>query len=239
MQDIKMKLFSVLNAEPYNPQIMIDSLKYFDNIKRAYSLLNSKKRSYNLEEHTLMVCNMFEKYFQRIAYPKEFGIRPFRLLLCLHDIGKPESLLENKKIMQHSYTINMIKDISDLLPLNEEEYMIAVALISDDPLGLYIRGKIELNDAIIRIKQMVEKSQIDKMEFMKLLFIYYQVDSTAYTKEGYIGDFKEFSEKPKLESVFQKDFKGNLVFSENKNRLIFSENIEKMINSLCISMRVE
>lgn len=226
------KIVSALNLKPYSPEVMIDALKQFPKIERAYSMLNSRKRNYTLEKHTLMVCSMFEKYFNSVPFPEEFGINLFRMLLCLHDVGKPDSIISEEKILQSQYTEKMIEEIYEFLPINLSEYKILIALLSDDPLGLYIRGKLELENTQLKINCMAKKADIDMVEFMKLLLIYYQVDATAYTREGYIGNIPDFQEKTKLENHFKKNEYGDLVFSHAKRRLEFSSEIEEKISIL-------
>lgn len=223
---IKEQISSALGESKYDYRKVIIALKEIQDFRKAYLLLNSKKRSYSLEDHTIMVCQMFEKYFSTNYTFKEFGIESFRLLLCLHDIGKPYSLKNNEKEKQWQYTVELIQKYRDMLPFSKRDYPIAIALISDDPLGLYIRGKIGLEDAIARIRDMASTTKLPIQTFMNLLTIYYQVDSGAYTHEGYIGDEEAFTEKPKLEAVFQKDENGKLLYSSDKCRLVFSQFIE-------------
>lgn len=231
-ENIRALLNTALSVQAYDFKETIEVLKNVPEFCHAYSLLNSKKRSYNLEEHTIMVCQMFENFFSQNYCYKEFSIAAFRLLLCLHDIGKPYSLLDNQKEKQWEYTVKMIEKYNQLLPFSDYEYKIAIALISDDPLGLFIRGKIELNEAICRIQVMFTDTEVNIATFMMLLIIYYQVDSGAYTRQGYIGPAEGFFEKPKLEAVFEKNKNGQLIYLPEKHRLAFSNYIEEKVGIL-------
>ena len=231
-ENIRLLLNTALLGSTYDCQETIDVLKNIPEFCHAYSLLNSRKRSYNLEEHTIMVCQMFEKFFSLDYCDKEFSIAAFRLLLCLHDIGKPYSLLNNEKEKQWKYTVKMIEKYKQQLTFTDYEYKIAIALISDDPLGLYIRGKIELDEAIYRIRMMLIEAKVSIDMFMTLLMIYYQVDSGAYTRQGYIGPVEGFFEKPKLEAVFKKNREGQLIYQPEKHRLVFSDYIEAKVRNL-------
>jgi hypothetical protein len=232
LDNIRALLNAALIMPTYDCKETITVLKRIPEFCYAYSLLNSKKRSYNLEEHTVMVCQMFENLFSLNYCYKEFSISAFRLLLCLHDIGKPYSLLDNQKEKQWEYTVKMIENYKQLFPFSDHEYKIAIALISDDPLGLYIRGKIELNEAICRIQVMFTDTEVSIDTFMTLLIIYYQVDSGAYTRQGYIGPAEDFFEKPKLEAVFEKNKTGQLIYLPEKHRLAFSNYIEEKVRNL-------
>lgn len=229
---IKTLLNEALSVPVYDCKKTIAILKRVPEFCRAYSLLNSKKRNYNLEEHTIMVCRMFENFFSLNYDYKEFSIAAFRLLLCLHDIGKPYSLLNNQKEKQWEYTMKMIEKYKQLLPFSDHEYKIAISLISDDPVGLYIRGKIEINEAVRRIQGMFTDTKVNIDTFMTLLLIYYQVDSGAYTRQGYIGPVEEFFEKPKLEAIFKKNKDGKLIYLPEKRRLAFSNCFEEKVSDL-------
>lgn len=231
-ESIRTLLNVVLSNSAYDYQKTIAILKRVPEICHAYSLLNSKKRSYNLEEHTIMVCQMFETFFSLEYCSKNFSMSAFRLLLCLHDIGKPYSLLNNQKDKQCEYTVKMIEKYKQLFPFTNCEYNIVVALISDDPLGLYIRGKIGLEEAIYRIQIMVMNTKLTIEEFMTLLTIYYQTDSGAYTRQGYIGPAEGFFEKPKLEAIFKKNQNDQFIYCPEEHRLVFSDYIEIKVKNL-------
>lgn len=230
--NIRNTLSEKLQAEKYDCTDTILVLRKIPEFAYLYSLLNSKKRSYNLEKHTIMVCNMFENYFSSNYNNKEFEIDKFRLLLCLHDIGKPLSIIDNQKEKQSQYTIKIIDKYKDLFPFSENHYRIALALISDDPLGLYIRGKIDINEANKRIINMVLYSGLSIKVFMELLTIYYQVDASAYTREGYIGIIDDFIEKPKLEAIFAKSNEDKLIYLSDRRRFLFSVVIENKYEEL-------
>lgn len=224
------RLRRALATKPYDCRKVISILKQIDEYKTAYTSLNSKKRNYSLEEHTIMVCEMFESYFAE-TYNERCGIEAFRLLLCLHDIGKPLSLENGDKEHQWKYTVQMIEARKADLPFSENDYLTGISLISDDPLGLYIRNKINIQEAKNRIIKMLNASGfgITVENFFKLLSVYYQTDAGAYTAEGYIGDKDGFFEKPKLEAVFKKDTSGKLCFSKELGRFIFSDDIEDKV----------
>lgn len=75
-------------------------------IKRAYE---SKVRHYLLERHTLLVMNQFEEYFATAELPIQKNL--FRLILALHDIGKPKAFAEGNKSRQHFHTKRILKQV--------------------------------------------------------------------------------------------------------------------------------
>ena len=231
------ELKAALTADVYDCRRVISVLKEIDEYKAAYASLNSKKISYSLEEHTIMVCELFENYIAESYDDKVYSMEAFRLLLCLHDIGKPISLLNSDKEHQWKYTVEMIEKNREKLPFSIQEFKCGVALISDDPLGLYIRNKITKDEAETRIRVMVNNSDTEIEGFLKLLCLYYQVDAGAYTSEGYIGAKEEFFEKPKLEAVFKKNSDNKLCFSKKLGRFVFADIIEDRVALLYEGLR--
>ena len=112
-----------------------------------------------------------------------------------------------------------------------------LTLLSDDPLGLYIRNKITKDEAEIRIRIMVTNSELENECFFKLLCLYYQVDAGAYTSAGYIGAKEGFFEKPKLEAVFKKNSGNKLCFSKKLGRFVFADIIEERVALLYEGLR--
>ena len=225
-------LKAIIEAKEYSYLEALNYLKGIDEYKIAYESRNSKKRAYSLEDHTKMVCNMFEKWFAHLYTYTSFEISSFRLMLCVHDIGKPSSLINNDKYNQYLYTIRLIDMHRNIYPLPDGEYKTLISIISDDPIGLYIRDKIDISTAVKKISKMLTISSSNFQEFWHLLIMYYQVDAGAYTSLGYIGSPTGFIEKPKLEKVFKRNQNGNFVYHKNGHRLLFSDDIEIKIEDL-------
>ena len=229
---MKQRLYKLLKSRDYNYRMVIACLKEITEYRDSYESKNSSKRNYTLEEHTEMVCNMFEKWFANSYDYSDFDISSFRIMLCVHDIGKPISLIKNDKYNQYKYTNEMIKRHERIFPLSNREFMNLLSIISDDPIGLYIRGKISTATALDKIKRMNAMSEMDMVSFWDLILLYYQVDAGAYTSLGYIGPASGFIEKPKLEKTFKKDNHGLFVYSLDKKRFQFSDEIEIRIEEL-------
>lgn len=129
------KKFKLKLSEPYNSRDAISYLKhcgYKENYIRRY-------RHYSIENHTLIVCNVFEKYFKH-DWKNLLSLSGFRLLLLLHDIGKYESNFKQKN-KQSECTIAIINDIEFMLPLEKGEFQTIKKIISSDYLGLFFKKK--------------------------------------------------------------------------------------------------
>jgi hypothetical protein len=178
-----------------------------------------------------MVCGVFEEYLRGCRIPG-LDLSMFRLLLCLHDIGKPRALVEGQKHLQHTYTAARLGELRELLPVSTSDLATMQALVSDDALGLLIRGKISHNESVQRISAMADRvPTAETCEFFGLLTLLYQCDAGAYTRAGFRLPASDFVAKPKLEHTFRQTENG-LVFSAVLNRLVFSAEIEPLYLAL-------
>lgn len=131
------------------------------------------------------------------------------------------------------YTLRLWHRFKDDLPLSTADWKICTGLLGDDPLGLYIRRKIDLPEAKARIIKMAGEAELASVaEFFDLLSVYYQVDSGGYTRCAFPKNMPGFIEKPKLEAVFAHDRRGDLIYSPELGRLMFSPGTEAAFANL-------
>lgn len=161
---------------------------------------------YTIGQHTLMVMRQFERYFSKLELPGNFNPDLFRLILALHDVGKPEAIARGDKNKQHLYTVRMVGEFFDALDFPDEYKDLAIALIQEDAIGKYIKGK---EDALVTaelIKRSAASGKMAAPDFFLLLSIFYRVDAGSYTEDA--GGFKS------LDHLFNFDHgKPELAFS--------------------------
>jgi hypothetical protein len=155
---------------------------------------------YSLGEHTIMVIRQFERYFSDQTLPGGLEPNVFRLILALHDIGKPEAISKGGKWMQHKYTLRIIEKVFTELGIKKEWKELAKSLISCDPLGKYLRDKRGREQTEAEIIHMAEQSGQTSRDFFNLLLIFYKVDAGSYTLDA--GGLKS------LDFIFQFDHAG-------------------------------
>jgi hypothetical protein len=227
-------LQGVLSRSDYSPADAISVLEELPNLAHEFDQPNSDKLRYSVKVHTLMVCELFE----RVAPPawpftSAMSRAAFRLTLCLHDLGKPQSLRLGDKSRQHEFTLRILNAFSDYLPFSARELTLARALLMDDPLGLFLRQVIDLEDAAGRIRAMsAASSGVDFETFMDLLTLYYQMDAGAYTRFAYSLDSRLFAPKPELDAAFAWTDSGGFIFNETLFRVEFSEPAEDRYSQL-------
>lgn len=195
-----------------NPKEMINYLKSELNLSTIYQ---QKVRHYTLENHTLLVMNEFEKYFSKTELPTSKSL--FRLMLALHDIGKPKAFNEGNKNNQYQYTVEMINNIRNALPFQTNEIDLIIALVSNDVLGLYMQDVISIENAKQQIIKLAQQTNLPVSTFYKLITVYYQCDIGSYTADA--GGLAY------LEHIFEYQ-NGNKVFDTHKQRLNFSPKFE-------------
>ncbi len=174
-----MTLQDILYKTPFQPHELINFLKYSLSLKDTYE---QKIRHYTLEKHTLLVMNEFEKYFFQIDLPIKRAT--FRLLLALHDIGKPQAMKQGNIKHQHQYTPVIIQELNHKLPIEAAENNIIINLVNNDILGLYMQNKITCDKAKNEIINLVSKTNLSIVAFFKLMTLYYQCDVGSYTADA-------------------------------------------------------
>jgi hypothetical protein len=142
---------------------------------------------YTLREHTLMVMGQFEKYFSDRELPVGLGRDHFRLFLAMHDLGKPEAVRKKRKHDQSIF--NLIKFDAHYPGdgfITEGRRSILRSLLTDDPIGPYLRGFIDVDHSAEKIREMHAAchSSIPLSDYHDLLLVYYMSDAGSYTVDA-------------------------------------------------------
>ncbi|HOG24501.1 MAG TPA: hypothetical protein PK590_07610, partial [Candidatus Omnitrophota bacterium] len=221
-----------LNAPDFEPKKLIEALKKVLSLGPLYSMSVGVWEGYTLEEHTLLAMSQFEKYFSATQLPGKGDKQIFRILLALHDIGKPQAVADGRKEEQHARTLEIINEIKEELPLSPEQLNVVMSLVDGDPIGLFIRGRADLESTVEEIRIKAEKAGLTAAEFFDLLTIYYQMDASSYTADS--------GGKASLEFLFVKDQERNrFAFDPVKKRLKFSPKVQALFNALEVAVRAE
>lgn len=171
---------------------------------------------YTIGQHTFMVMRQFERYFANLELPGSLDPNLFRLILALHDVGKPEAIARGDKNKQHVYTVRMVEEFFDALDFSDEHKDLAIALIQEDAIGKYIKGKEDASVTAELIKRSAASGKMAAPDFFLLLSIFYRVDAGSYTEDA--GGFKS------LDHLF--------IFDHEKPELTFSPEIAGKIEIL-------
>jgi O-acetyl-ADP-ribose deacetylase (regulator of RNase III) len=157
-------------------------LKICDTVPELTKLYHTRVRHYTVIDHTLNVYNQFDKYFS--SKFSETNEEAFRLVLLLHDIGKPLSYKNDNRNSQYSETIGIIQRHKQALNISDVDFQLYCALLSEDPLGQFMQDMISLDAAYIKIKKQCRNLNFGIKPFFYLLSVYYQCDVASYTVDA-------------------------------------------------------
>jgi len=104
------------------------------------------------------------------------------------------------------------------LNFSDEEVSVAVALVSGDVIGGYIRGHYSGKKATEELAKMADDAGLPFYDFLKLLLVFYQADAGSYTEDA--GGLKS------LDHLF--------VFNPGKGQMDFSVNVAAKVDQLKI-----
>lgn len=172
---------------------------------------------YTLEQHTMMVMNQFEKYFDKSNFEVgKITHEKFILGLILHDIGKPQAVREGQgTAAQHKYTEKIMNEVLVSLDIDVNEANTLTGLMSQDYIGRYLQNKASLEDTVKGMRARAATIGLSDKEFKDKSKIYFMVDASSYTKDS--------GGKPSLDHLFKFDSNNKKVELTNIGR-----NVEKM-----------
>lgn len=205
---------------------LLTQISLFPELHGVYQAPNSRKHPYPLWDHTMMLIRFHERAFGTISTPSPLSFFDFQLFLLLHDIGKPSARRLGDKDLQHQETIRLLALIRRRLPIDDFTMNVFKALVSDDALGLYLRGKIDETSAQGRLERQLSFARgLARADFFRILTAYFQCDSGAYTR--FVFDLQEpFVEKASLEHFFAWSSGGAPVQVPEEGRVLMNPHAE-------------
>ena len=221
-----LRLLSDHYAELNNGENYIRVFKKYNEFRK---LFETKVRHYILEDHTQLVLNQFHKYFEHKNTIKDwsrdlfnyYSDDWFKVLLTVHDIGKPKSSVNGNTKRQYEHTLEIIEEISHALPFSHIIDMeIFKYVLSNDVLGDYFQYKKTLLETA---GYFTSNERINPVKLLYIHTVYYQCDTAAYTADA--GGYKF------LEHLFSYE-SGQKVFDEEAGMLRFSDKYREMYNRL-------
>ncbi len=195
-------------ANNYSPERLIGLLS--NQFASEYDSQVDVSERYDLRTHTLMVLRQFEKYFSR-ELPQGIDKNFFRLVLALHDIGKPKAVKEGDKTLQHKYNGEIIADFLEKTGYSEQEIKLAAEIVSADPIGKLVKNK-NINRSYDEIMAISARTGVSPLTIFATILVLYKSDASSY---------------PSLASVFELESSGRLDFATDKIDLVYE--LEDMI----------
>lgn len=206
-------LAELLKRSPINRVELIQALKQHPILARCLAAPLGGVDELTLEAHTLNALAVYERYFEHRSLAL-MSRSSFKLLLALHDLGKPNAVAERRPAEQHVITLRLIREnIEPIADLNAELSKIEV-LIDGDPIGSCLNRKqhVPMREAAVIIAQGAERLSAPIRDYWECLLVYYQCDAAAY---------------PSLSAkVFVSDSSGAPQFSPELGRFVFRDGEE-------------
>ena len=175
-EDIEKYLGISFDDDEFSPEELITAIEIA--MPKLEELYNTKVRHYVVKQHTLLVCQQFEKYAFDLN-TKLMNIDLMRLVLAMHDIGKAID-----RATQHTHTLSLIREFWPETPFTDYELKLVEVLLKDDHLGNFFQGRYDCNMLQDEIKKDAEELQIDASCLLQLKMVLYQCDIASYTKDA-------------------------------------------------------
>lgn len=179
--ELEAKILGLLDDRNLRGVVLLNTLKEHPTLASCYPRPLGGKENHTLEEHTLKALSCFEDNFEGKA-KTIFEPQHFKLLFALHDLGKPQSMLEEQFDKQHEYTLEIIEEVKDDIHFPEELLSKIIAVIDADPIGRYLNKKhnLPLKESLREINKMASDLAVPVSTLWPTLMIYYQCDAAGY-----------------------------------------------------------
>jgi hypothetical protein len=213
------RIREAINQEKFSPSEFIDILKESPYLKKLYEMSSGVGEGYSTEKHTQMVMNQFEKYFSG-NFKSTFLTRDdFRLMLSLHDIGKPLGVYATGSTSaQHEYTKRVLTYALQATGIPPQKVDTIMCLVDQDILGEYFKGQINSQNSATQINTLAETIGVSPKELVNTLKVFYICDAGSYTTDA--------GGQASLDSLFVFDH------NDGNNRVSFSDEIETKYQEL-------
>ncbi len=176
---------NILTRTDFNSEELLESLEKSPFIKGLYEGDVGVSEGYTLKEHTKMVMGQYEKYFKDRWTSPLVSQQGFRLMLALHDLGKPLAVqITGSRAAQHEYTMKFLPKIIESSGINPREAEILIAIANQDYIGEHIQGHLDTKTAAKNIKDLAADTGVPVNQLFELFKMYYMSDAGAYTEDA-------------------------------------------------------
>lgn len=179
----------VTKSETFLPEALFAVLKRDAFLKDQY--VNGSSGYWSLEEHSSAVVEQFERFF-RGPLPGGVDRSLMRLILALHDIGKPSAAKEKGVAFQHEYNRRIASEYLRKWGYTDKEIAVASALVGSDPIGGHLKnfkgGPAAEERYAAEMRAAAKEAGLPVDQYFELARIYYMSDASAYTLTGAGGE---------------------------------------------------
>ncbi|TPW22009.1 MAG: hypothetical protein FD126_129, partial [Elusimicrobia bacterium] len=176
-------------AQHFLPESVFSVLKRDPFLREQY--VNGSSGYWSLEEHSAAVVEQFERYF-RGPVPGGVDRGLIRLILALHDIGKPSAARGKGVRFQHEHNRRIVTEYMAKWGYTDKEAALAAALVGSDPIGGFLKDRTRGVEAEIRfageLRAGAKEAGLPAADYFELSRVYYMSDASAYTLNGAGGE---------------------------------------------------
>lgn len=183
-----------------------DVVNYFKsdpNYGKYYGYDSGVWQNYTLEQHTSMMMRQFDRYFASNFSSSLLTRGQFRVMLALHDIGKPAAVEkhgdEEGRRRQAEETVLMIPEMIKDLDFDDQTKALITAVPTRDVMGSLLKkhtnpekqakalakGRVITPEvAVERLKEIAGEIGVDPKELFELYYMYFLSDAGSYTHDA-------------------------------------------------------
>lgn len=176
-------------AEHFLPEAVFSVLKRDPFLREQY--VNGSSGYWSLEEHSAAVVEQFERFF-RGPVPGGVDRGLMRLILALHDIGKPSAARGKGVRFQHEHNRRIVSEYMTRWGYTDKEVALAAALVGSDPIGGFLKDQRRIAEAEVRfaseLRAGAREAGMPVADYFELSRVYYMSDASAYTLTGAGGE---------------------------------------------------
>lgn len=203
MTEVDTRIDTLPDFENASRGEIVDFFKKDPHYGKYYSFDSGVWQNYTLEEHTLMMMRQFDRYFARDFGSPLLSIGQFRVMLALHDLGKPKAVelwgKEDGRKRQGEVTEELIPEALKHLDFDEKTKALITAVPTRDLMGALLKkhtnpekqakaikeGRvIKPDEAARRVTEIGEEIGVNPKDLFELYYTYFLSDASSYTHDA-------------------------------------------------------
>lgn len=173
-----------------HPLFLVDSMQQVPELKKLLYSDAGVWEGYTIKEHTLRViellnqqyaCQVTPEFEKKMSQKLRVPFKNFmQLTMSLHDIGKPLAVEAGDKSRQHEFTRPVMERGLKKMNIPEAAASVALELTDNDAIGDYLKGSINLEEAVTELEKQVKKTGLTNEEYFRLQQLFYTADAGSY-----------------------------------------------------------
>jgi hypothetical protein len=155
-------------------------------LAQLFSRSTGVREGYTAEEHARRVYEAYEAQAPKFGWKKLRAREPIdfkafvKLLVALHDIGKPLAHEAGDRHREHEFTMPIIEGELTRLGFRPMELELAAALVDLDVPGRLAQGRLSEDEAYALVVQSAGRLGMEPAELFRLQRFFFAIDAASY-----------------------------------------------------------